>query len=131
MTLLQRVLKVQAALWALFGILGLAIPAALTDRLFGADAGVDALTRLLGVAALVLAMLMVLVSQHAIETWWWAWAFALLEAGVATVCILHAAVGTSESVSAMPWWTLGVVSLVFGGLDLVALARAEQTKPFV
>lgn len=131
MTFLQRVLKIQAALWALFGLVLVLNPGIVVEAIFGLPAAADAtLLRVLGVAALVLAMLMVLVSQHAGETWWWAWAFALLEAGVATICLLHAVLGAGEAEPSLPWLIAGIVSIVFGGLDLVGLARAEQAKPF-
>ena len=128
MTLLRRVLKTQSAVWAIVGLACLAAPGAVAGAL-GVDATDDAVLRLLGVAAVVLAMAMVLVSQHLQETWWWAWAFTLLEAGVATVCVLRAVAGPDGGPTA-PWWIAGVASITFGGLDLIGLARAEQTKPF-
>jgi hypothetical protein len=132
MTLLRRTLKVQAALWAVFGLACLVAPASVAQTLSGLSAGgVDATIRVLGVAALALAMLMALVAQHPGETWWWAWSFVVLEAGVATVCILHAVIGVSGDVSPVPWWILGLASAGFAVADLVALAKAEQTDPFV
>ena len=131
MTLLRRVLKVQAALWALVGFVCVVLPASAAGRLGdpGSGAGTDAIVRVLGVAAIVLAMLMVLVAQRT-DTWWWAWSFALLEAGVATVAILHALIGVPEGAPEAIWWLLGGTSAAFAVLDLVGLARAEQTKPF-
>ena len=79
--------------------------------------------------ALILAMLMVLVAQHTGEAWWWAWAFALLEAGVATVCVLHAIADSGSGRPLVGWWIAGVVSVVIGALDLLGLVRAEQAKP--
>ena len=131
MTLLRRVLKVQAGLWALAGLACLVAPGSIVLRLGdgGSSAGTDALVRVLGMASIALAMLMVLVAQRA-DTWWWAWAFALLEAGVATIVILHALIGVPEGAPVAIWWLLGGTSAVFAVLDLVGLARAEQTKPF-
>jgi hypothetical protein len=131
MTLLRRVLKVQAALWALVGLVCVILPASAAARLGdpGSGAGTDAIVRVLGVAAIVLAMLMVLVAQRT-DTWWWAWSFALLEAGLATVAVLHALVGVPEGAPVAIWWLLGATSAVFAVLDLIGLARAEQAKPF-
>jgi hypothetical protein len=131
MAFLQRVLKLQATLWALTGLAFLAVPGTvLSDVLsIGETPGVVAFARLLGVAAIVLAMLMVLVAQHAAEVWWWAWAFAILEAGVATICVLHALWGVPDGYRAWPWWTAGIGSIAFGALDLWGLFRAEQSKP--
>jgi hypothetical protein len=130
MTFLRRVLKVQAALWALTGLVVLAVPNTVLDA-FGVPvtSGGVALLRVLGVAAIVLALLMVLVGQHASEAWWWTWAFAVLEAGVATVFVLQALLG--DDGHAWPWLALGVGSIVFGILDLVGLVRGEQEKPVV
>jgi hypothetical protein len=130
MAFLQRVLKVQALLWALFGLLLVARPVVVAEGLLGLDPPTGTtLLRVFGVTAIVVAMLMVLVSQHAAEAWWWAWAFALLQAGVATVCVIHALFGAAESAPALPWWIAGAVSALFCVLDLVGLARAEQAKP--
>jgi hypothetical protein len=131
MAFLQRVLKIQAAVWALAGGAFLA----LSDTVLGfLDVGISpnvvALARVLGVAAIVLAMLMVLVAQHAGEAWWWAWAFAVLEAGVATICVLHALLGVPDFTSPLPWWLAGLASILFGAADLIGLARAEQERPF-
>ncbi len=56
----------------------------------------DAWIRALGVIAVVLALLMVLVAQRLEDVWWWAWAFVVLEAGTATVFVLHALFGLPE-----------------------------------
>lgn len=131
MTLLRKTLKAQAALWAVFGLVCLVAPASVGHLLIDqTNGGTDAIIRVLGVAGLTLAMTMILVAQHPGEAWWWAWAFALLEAGVATVCILHAVLGVPDGLAAWPWWVLGLASSAFAALDLVALARAEQSKPF-
>jgi hypothetical protein len=131
MTFLRRVLKVQAALWALVGVAFVVAPTVFLDHVvdLGGDDRATVLVRLLGVTAVILAMLMVLVSQHVGETWYWAWAFALLEAGVATVSVLHALFGVPDGSGTWQWWLAGVVSIAFCVLDLFGLVRAEQAKP--
>jgi hypothetical protein len=131
MAFLQRVLKLQAALWAAVGLAFILVPGTLLQKVFDIGALPDtvAFARLLGVAALVLAMLMVLVSQHAGEAWWWAWAFALLEAGIATIAIVHAVLGVPDGHRSWHWWLAGLVSIAFGALDLEGLAKAERSKP--
>lgn len=129
MTFLQRVLKVQAALWALTGVAFAALPVFTLDVL-GQPVPVEgAWLRMLGVTSVVLALFMVLVSQHAAETWWWAWGFAILEAGVATVAILNAVLGVPQGASATTWWAIGIGAIAFGALDLIGIARAGQEKP--
>ncbi|MGZ4149115.1 MAG: hypothetical protein ACXVQJ_03655 [Actinomycetota bacterium] len=131
MTFLRRVLKVQGALWALFGV-ALAVAPGLLLRLLNQPPMPDGVwLRMAGVMAIVLAMLMVLVSEHLKETWWWAWSFALLGAGTATVFVLNALVGLPDRAAAWPWWAFGVVDLAFAAALLWGLARSGQENPFV
>lgn len=132
MKLLSRTLKAQGGLWALLGLVLLVKPGLVVEQVLGLPPAPEtALLRVLGVASVVLAMLMVLVAQHVDETWWWAWAFALLEAGVASVCLLHVLLGAGESAPSLPWWVAGLVSVMFGALDLAGMGRAGQEKPIV
>ncbi|HSL11288.1 MAG TPA: hypothetical protein VLA82_08255 [Actinomycetota bacterium] len=132
MAFLQRVLKVQAAVWALGGVLLGLVPRWLIHDAFGQPPmGEHAWVRAAGVMAVVLAMLMVLVAQRVTDVWWWAWAFALLEAGVATVFVVNAAFGLHGGAEAWPWWTLGGLSVALGALDLVGITAAGREKPIV
>ena len=131
MTFLRRVLSAQAVLWAMFGfVVGIA-PGWLLETVAGQPAlADDAWVRALGVMAVVLALLMVLVSQRLEDVWWWAWAFVVLEAGTATVFVLHALFGLPRAASAWSWWLLACVNGAVGALDLVGLGLAAQEKPF-
>lgn len=131
MTFLRRVLSAQAALWASFGfVVGIA-PGWLLETVAGQPALTDdAWFRAFGVIAVVLALLMVLVSQRLEDVWWWAWAFVVLEAGTATVFVLHALFGLPEGTSAWSWWLLACANGAMGALDLVGLGLAAQEKPF-
>lgn len=131
MTFLRRVLSAQAALWAVFGfVVGIA-PGWLLETVAGQPALTDdAWLRALGVMAVVLALLMVLVSQRLEDVWWWAWAFVVLEAGTATVFVLHALFGLPEDAAAWSWWLLAFANGVVGALELVGLGLAAQEKPF-
>ncbi len=128
MAFLRRVLTLQATLWGVAGAVLLALPGAVVEQVLDRDPGPERTwLRLAGVMAIVLAMLMVLISRRLLEVWWWAWAFAILEAGVATIAVL-AAVGGDPP--AWPWWTLGGLSILFLLLDLFGIARSEREKPF-
>lgn len=130
MKLLGGVLKVQAALWLLVGLaLGL-VPTRAISALDQFPVAETAWLRILGVASVVLATMMVLVAQRLQDVWWWAWAFALLEIGVAAVAILNAAVGSLLGGDALAWWAIGGVSLAFAALDLLGLGMAGRDKPF-
>ena len=131
MTFLRRVLAAQATLWAAFGFVVGVAPGWLLETV--ADQPTltdDAWIRALGVIAVVLALLMVLVSQRLEDVWWWAWAFVVLEAGTATVFALHALFGLPEGASSWSWWLLAGVNGAAGALDLVGLGLAAQEKPF-
>jgi hypothetical protein len=128
---LRRVLKIQAAVWTLSAIALVLFPVRLLDALGQLSVAEPAWLRMLGIAAIVLAMLMWLVAGALDQVWWWAWGFAVLEVGVATVCILNALFGVDAGTSAWAWWALGALAVVFGGLDMVGLGRTSREKPQV
>ena len=131
MTFLRRTLSAQAALWAVFGLVVGIAPGWLLETVARQPAFTDdAWLRAVGVMAIVLALLMVLVSQRLEDVWWWAWAFVVLEAGLATVFMLHALFGLPEGAPSWSWWFLASVSGLFGAIDLVGLGLAAQEKPF-
>jgi len=131
MTLLRRILKAQAALWAGFGLALVVAPGWLIETLAGQPpVGDDAWIRVLGVVAIVLALLMVLVAQRLEEVWWWSWAFVALEAGTATIFALHALLGLPSGAAAWWWWVLAASNGAIGALELIGLGLASQEKPF-
>jgi hypothetical protein len=131
MTFLRRILKLQASLWALFGLALAIAPRWLAETVAGQPPVGDlAWLRALGVLGVVLALLMVLVAQRLEDVWWWAWAFVVLEAGTATVFALHALLGLPEGAAAWWWWALAAGNGAIGALELVGLAMAAQEKPF-
>jgi len=128
MAILRRVLKLQAVLWALIGLALLIAPSLALEEVFEVDDGPsDIWLRLAGVMGFVLAMLMVLVAQRVLDVWWWTWAFAILEAGTATLAILEAVSGEPP---AWPWWAIGGSAVLLLLLDLIGIARAERERPF-
>ena len=131
MAFLRRILKLQAALWAIFGSVLAIAPGWLVETVAGQPPLGDlAWLRALGVMGIVLALLMVLVAQRLEDVWWWAWAFVVLEAGTATVFALHVLLGLPEGAAAWWWWALAVGNGVIGALELFGLAMAAQEKPF-
>jgi hypothetical protein len=132
MTLLRQVLRVQAAVWAITGVALALVPVQVHRGLFDQAQLFDYVwLRAAGVMAVVLAMLMFLVSQRVADLWWWAWAFAILEAGLAMLFALNAAFGSFDGVPTWPWWTLAGVSAVLGALDLLGMNQAGRDRPIV
>jgi hypothetical protein len=130
--LLQRLLKVQAALWLLWSVAVLIAPAWVAEGVMGQPPlSQYAWLRELGIMGLVLAMLMVLVSQRIEELWWWSWAFAVLEVGTATLLVLTALLGLPSGATAWPWWVLAGLNGVIGAGLLIGMSDAGQEKPFV
>jgi hypothetical protein len=129
--LLRTALYVQAAVWTVCG-LGLAIaPHFLIHEVFQNPFIRDwALIRTLGVVSIGMAMLMVLVAQRLEDVWWWAWAFILTTAGVATVCGVHAAFGDRSGRAELMYWIVAAVNAALAAALLLGMGRAAQEKPF-
>ena len=132
MVLLRRVLQVQAALWfagslvlGLFPVWGLETVAS------QASLSEYAWIRGSAVMGVVLSLTMVLVSRKLEEVWWWAWAFAITDAALGTVCVLNALFGPVEGSATTFWWLLAAGDVVFGAALLLGMARAGHEKPFV
>jgi len=129
-TFLRRVLTGQASLWGLFGSVVAIAPRWLVHTVAGQPVSDDAWFRVIGVMAIVLALTMVLVAQRLEDVWWWSWAFVVLEAGTATVFVLHAMLGLPDGTPAWSWWLLAGANGIVGALDLMGLGLAAQEKPF-
>jgi hypothetical protein len=129
--LLQRILKVQAGLWSIFGLAVLIAPAWVSEGVMGQPALSQYVwMRTIGVMGIVLSLLMVLVAQRIQELWWWSWAFALLAVGTATVFGLSALFGRPAGATSWPWWSLAAANAVVGALLLLGMAEAGGEKPF-
>jgi hypothetical protein len=129
--LLQRTLKLQAALWSLWSLATLIAPGWVLEALLRQPPlRDDTWMRSAAVMGLVLAMLMVLVAQKIEDVWWWSWAFAVLEVGTATVFLLHVLFGLPEGAAVWPWWGLIALNAGLGAALLAGMGSAGQEKPF-
>ena len=132
MTLLRRLLKIDSALWVVWSLAVLIAPGWVIEDLLSQPASPGyGWVRASAVMGLVLALLMVLVSQKLEELWWWSWAFAILEIGLATVLALTALFGLPDGVASWPWWILAVINGAVGAGLLAGMGLAGQEKPFV
>jgi hypothetical protein len=132
MTLLRRVLYWQAALWAASGLLQIAVTRWFLQTVFRQPPVADlAYVRAMGVMCVAFALFMVLVAQKLEDVWWWAWAFAITDAALATICTLNALFGPVDGSATAYWWVLAAGDVVFGAALLVGMARAGQERPFV
>ena len=131
MTLLRRVLYWQAVVWAASGLLEVAAPGWLLQTLFDQPPYPDlAYVRAMGVMCLAFAMFMVLVAQRLEDVWWWAWAFAITDAALATVCGLNALFGPVEGSATILWWLFAAGDVGFGAALLIGMANAGHERPF-
>ncbi|MFN2589522.1 MAG: hypothetical protein ABR518_01975 [Actinomycetota bacterium] len=128
---LRRALYLQAAVWAVAGIVFAAAPRFAMDTVLGQPPPAEpAWFRILGLQAFGLALLMVLVGHRAQDLWWWSWAFAFATVGTAVVAILHAAFGVRAGDSAAPWWGLAAVAVAFSVALLYGLyVTAREYEP--
>jgi hypothetical protein len=132
MNVLRTTLKVGAAVLLLTCVPLALFPEAVVEGVLDqAPIADDAWIRLFGVGGIALALFHVLVAQRITDVWWWSWAFALFDAGAATVSVLNAAFGVPEGSATWPWWLMGGGSIAFAALYLIGLALAGQEKPFV
>jgi hypothetical protein len=131
MAILRPLLRLCALLWGVLGF-GLVIaPGWVMGTILDQPVVDVAWFRLMGVMAIVLAMLMVLIVHRLDVVWWWSWAFAVLEVGVATVTVLHALFGLPPGVTSWPWWTIGAISTGLGAGLLFGIGETAREKPFV
>jgi hypothetical protein len=129
--LLRTVLYAQAGVWLLSGLALAALPGVVVHDLFDNRSIHDwGLIRILGVAAVGMAMLMVLVAQRLDDIWWWSWAFILTTAGVATASGLHAMFGPLAGRAQLMYWLIAGVNALLGAVLLVGMGRTAQEKPF-
>ena len=130
MTILRRVLYLDALVGGVVGVATAAAPGFVLETVFGQPRGPDdEVARLLGVTMISLSLLMVLVGHRVEELWWWCWAFVVLEGGAAAVKTLHAAFGVPSGAAAWPWWAWALVSWAFASAFLWGIARAGTEAP--
>jgi hypothetical protein len=129
--LLRRVLYWQATLWTVAGAVEIAAPRWFLETVFRQPPYPDvAYVRSMGVMCVTFSLLMVLVAQRIEDVWWWAWAFALTDAALATVCVLNALLGPVDGSATTYWWLLGAGNVAFASGLLVGMARTGQERPF-
>jgi hypothetical protein len=124
-TLLRRILYLDAVTNAALGVALIAAPRLLLVDLFGQPVYPDyAFVRVFGAAALALALLQVLVAQRLEDHYFWCWTFVLFEGARAAILTLHVLVGLPDGAEPLMWWLgAGVRWAVAFGL-LLGLARA-------
>ena len=130
MSLLRRILYLDALTNAALGAALIAVPRLLLVDLFGQPTYPDyAFVRVFGAAALALALLEVLIAQRVDELYWWCWAFVLFEGARAAILTLHVLFGLPEGVEPFMWWLgAGVRWAAAFGLVL-GIGRAAAEAP--
>jgi hypothetical protein len=132
LNLLRRVLYWQAATWFVCGMAIAAVPHWVLSSLFDQPIYIDyAYVRVAGIESVGMSMLMVLVAQRLEDIYWWAWAFAITTAGLATLAAINALFGLLAGAGSLLWWIFALVNALFTAGLLLGLARAAQEKPIV
>jgi hypothetical protein len=127
---IRRALYLASAAWALIGLSLLLAPGfVLGTVLDQATGSSQALTRLLGLDMVGLAMFMVLVGHRAQDLWWWSWAFALVGLGTSAALVLNAAFGLASGQSGTWWWLGAALAVALTLLLLYGLWAASQEQP--
>jgi len=132
MLVLRRVLKLQALLWVMGSLPEVVAPRWFLVTVFQQAEYPDyAYVRSMGIMCVGFALMMVLVAQRLEVVWWWAWAFAVINCALATVCALTAMFGASEGSATLYWWILAGTNAAFAALLMLGLGRASQENPQV
>ena len=130
MSLLRRVVYLEAAVWGITGVALAIFPHIVLETIFNQAPYADyAFVRILGVDDVAMAMLMVLVAQRARELWWWSWAFFFPTILIAIVAVLNATLSLPRFSSSLMWWLLAAVNAVLAGALLLGLARTGRERP--
>jgi hypothetical protein len=130
MSLLRKVLILEAAALAIAGVGMLIAPKFLTNTVFNMVLLPEyAWVRLGGVAAITLAMYCVLMARKIEELWWWAWGMVLGTGVVAILCLAKAALGIGSGSPRVFWGVLGLGALLFALGLMWGIARASSETP--
>jgi hypothetical protein len=129
-SLLKRILYLDALTNAVLGVALIAAPRLLLVDLFGQPAYPDyAFVRVFGAAAIALALFQVLIAQRVRDHYWWCWPFVLFEGARAAILTLHVLFGLPEGADPFMWWLgAGVRWAVAFGL-LLGIGRAAGEAP--
>lgn len=130
MTLLRRVLYLEAALVALAGILVAAVPRFVFTGLFDLVPYPEYVwPRIAGIEAFALALLMVLVAHRAEDLYWWSWAFVFVTASVSILILLKALLGFGPSNESKLWLIAGAGGVLLTAGLLWGLGKAGRDNP--
>lgn len=124
MKFLRSVLYLDAAVWAITGLLLTFVPALVLEDIFGQVAvGEYSWVRMAAILGICVAMLMFMVAHRIEDLWWFAWAFVLTETALALLALGNALVGLPEGSGALLWWLFALISAGFAVAMLVGLAK--------
>jgi len=128
--LLQRVLYIQACVYAASGVALTLLPAPVVEGFFEQPELPDwAWVQMLGILAVGMALSMVLVGRRVEDLWWWAWTFVATGGAMTLLAALNGTAGLPDRAAAGPWWLLGAASGLLT-LGLVAgLVRSGAERP--
>jgi uncharacterized membrane protein len=128
--LLRRVLYVEAACLAVYGLLAALVPIWLLQTVFDQPSvGEYAWVRMTGIQAIGFAMMYVMVAHRAETLWWFSWAFVLTGGAIAILSAVNALFGLPDPVSPLFWWLLAAgAALNTTGL-LLGIGKTGLERP--
>jgi hypothetical protein len=128
--LLRTTLYLDAAVWAVTGVLLALVPVWLLEDVFDQAPLADYVwVRMAAVIGIGMAMLMVMVGHRAETLWWFSWAFVLTEGALALLAALNALFGLPPGSGALLWWLFAAVSAGFAVALLLGLAKTGLERP--
>ena len=130
MTLLKRVLLLQALVWASCGLAIAVAPRFVLVTIFDLPTAPEyGYTRIAGVFSFSLALLMVLVARRLDDLWWFSWAFVIASGGSALVAVSTALFGLPDEASPILWWLFAAASTAFVIGLLAGVAKTGTERP--
>ena len=130
MSLLKRVLYLDALTNAALGVALIAAPRLLLVDVFGQPVYPDyAFVQVFGAAALALALVEVLVGQRVDELYWWCWPFVLFEGARAAILTLHVLFGLPPGAEPFMWWLGAGVRWAVAFALVLGIGRAAGEAP--
>jgi hypothetical protein len=131
MATLRKMLLAQAGVWIAAGVGIVLLPHWILVTLFRQMPYPDyTYVRVCGAMSIGISLLAILVAQRLDDVWWWAWAFAITDAAIATITGLNALFGRPSGSAIVLWWVFSGANAALAAGLLFGIGHAGEEKPF-